>query len=32
MVMRMMAGGMGTGMMRDRIVAHFGGPMVGSSG
>jgi hypothetical protein len=32
MVMRMMSGGMGAGMMRDRIVAAFGGPVIGSSG
>ncbi len=32
MIMRMMGGGMGPGMMRDRIDARYGGPMMGTSG
>lgn len=32
MIMRMMGGGMGPGMMRGRIDARFGGPMMGTSG
>lgn len=32
MVMRMMGRGMGPGMMHDRIVSEFGGPMMGQSG
>ena len=30
--MGMMGGGMGPGMMRDRIDARYGGPMMGTSG